>query len=249
MSVQVDSRTIYSPLYPEVYHWHEEFLLPEARRALLRDGHVGRIAFSEQKGVVVVPLLEPSFCENFVEEMKHLQNWYADQGIALEKPNSMHQSGLALDNLCIEDLFDGLFSRILQPLANQYFASSGGEQLNSYYPFMVHYEKGSNEALDYHVDASNVTMNMCLSDEFSGSELNFAGERCREHINDIPQWYEQYTCYHKVGHAIIHSGMHRHAVNPLRGGQRHNLLLWCRHVDGRFFHDDERAREQCGQCC
>jgi len=238
-------QSLYQPLYPEVYHFNREFLVPEAQAALERDGSVDTVAYSEQKGVLAFPLLQEDFCQRLNDEIEHLENWYQQQGIELEAPNSLHRRGAAARSLCLEKLLEGLFHEVVKPLAAKYFRDYEGENLQGYYGFTADYLPDDNESLEYHIDASNVTMNLCLSRDFAGSELCFAGERCAEHLESQPMWFEQYTYYHRMGHAVIHTGMHRHAVNPIREGKRRNLIMWCRSGSDSFFNNDETARSHC----
>lgn len=41
--------------------------------------------------------------------------------------------------------------------------------------------------IGFHVDDSEVTLNVCLGKEFSGGELFFRGVRCDKHVNSETQ--------------------------------------------------------------
>lgn len=41
--------------------------------------------------------------------------------------------------------------------------------------------------LGFHVDDSEVTLNVCLGKQFSGGELYFRGIRCENHVNSETQ--------------------------------------------------------------
>ena len=47
----------------------------------------------------------------------------------------------------------------------------------------------------FHVDDSEVTLNVCLGKEFSGGELYFRGTRCEKHVNT--------TTHSEVSHAVM----------------------------------------------
>ena len=40
--------------------------------------------------------------------------------------------------------------------------------------------------------------------------------------------HEEVTYAHAPGVALLHRGKHRHGAHRLTGGERHNLILWCR---------------------
>ena len=103
-----------------------------------------------------------------------------------------------------------------------------------------------------------MTLNVCLGKEFEGGSLFFRGVRCPMHQNSgglgsetrnlrsLPQWnvrrpltdriflrvtanpHEIFTYQHKRGRALLHRGHHRHGANAISGGERVNLILWCR---------------------
>jgi hypothetical protein len=49
--------------------------------------------------------------------------------------------------------------------------------LDSHHGFIVEYEIGKDSKLDFHVDDADVTLNLCLGQEFKGGALYFAGAR------------------------------------------------------------------------
>ncbi|KAK9033539.1 hypothetical protein V6N11_049726 [Hibiscus sabdariffa] len=82
--------------------------------------------------------------------------------------------------------------------------------------------------LGFHVDDSEVTLNVCLGKQFSGGDLFFRGVRCDKHVNTETQTVEILDYSHIPGHAVLHRGRHRHGARATTSGQRFNLLLWCR---------------------
>jgi len=47
----------------------------------------------------------------------------------------------------------------------------------------VFYNQESLASVGFHVDDSEVTLNVCLGKQFSGGELFFRGIRCEKHVN------------------------------------------------------------------
>lgn len=81
--------------------------------------------------------------------------------------------------------------------------------------------------LDFHVDDSAVTLNVCLGKEFTNGQLYFGGVRCSSHTaNTLPRADEEIYVEHQVGTACFHLGNHRHRALPITNGRRFNLILW-----------------------
>lgn len=104
--------------------------------------------------------------------------------------------------------------------------------------------------LSFHVDDSDVTINVCLGREFEGGDLLCHGQRCELHCKStppLPELNEGTRVSHKVGQAIIHIGKHRHAALPITAGERSNLILWCR--CSAFADEERRRRGTCPEWC
>lgn len=114
------------------------------------------------------------------------------------------------------------------------FASLSQEGHNSYLPvpprFVVEYGADKDKKLDWHVDDSDVTLNVCLGKQFEGGDLVFsgthatrwrrvsvvadpspytAGVRCEVHRRDTPPLAskgENVRVAHLIGHGLIHVG-------------------------------------------
>jgi len=78
-----------------------------------------------------------------------------------------------------------------------------------------------------HTDDSEVTLNLCLSDDFEGGELNFWGERG---LQDVGKYMTSYTP--EAGRAILHPGRLMHSVSEVTAGERHVLIVWARSWKG-----------------
>eukprot|EP00698_Gefionella_okellyi_P009158 TRINITY_DN2306_c0_g2_i1.p1 TRINITY_DN2306_c0_g2~~TRINITY_DN2306_c0_g2_i1.p1 ORF type:complete len:345 (+),score=48.46 TRINITY_DN2306_c0_g2_i1:95-1036(+) len=93
-----------------------------------------------------------------------------------------------------------------------------------------------------HHDHSDITLNVCLGESFSGGELCFARDPlvANEVVNSLnlgeaakdlrssallsDMLYQALP--HKVGQAYIHSGCHLHGARPITKGTRYNLVCW-----------------------
>jgi hypothetical protein len=68
-----------------------------------------------------------------------------------------------------------LLSQVIKPLASMLLPHHGGSSIDHHHSFSVAYhvaegeEPSGTESLDTHVDDAEVTLNICLSEEFTGT--------------------------------------------------------------------------------
>ncbi|KAI9384360.1 hypothetical protein POPTR_012G051200v4 [Populus trichocarpa] len=130
-----------------------------------------------------------------------------------------------------------------------FFREVGGATLDSHHGFVVEYGKDWDVDLGFHVDDSEVTLNVCLGKQFSGGELFFRGTRCDKHVNTGSQPEEIFDYSHVPGGAVLHLGRHRHGVRATTSGHRINLLLWCRSSVFREIRKYQKDFSSwCGEC-
>jgi len=179
-------------------------------------------------GLREVRVLTRDWCARLAEEVERIEAFHARHGIALERPNSMNAYGLVLDRVGFAPALRALVVRELRPLAAHAFAAHGGATLDDHHGFVVDYARGKDEELGFHVDDSEVTLNLCLAGDFVGSELYVRGERCDLHRDTPARPDEARELEHEPGVAILHAGKQRHGVRPLEHGRRRSLIVWCR---------------------
>lgn len=174
-------------------------------------------------GVVRTPLLTPSACARILREADA-----RGAGAAARPPNSMHESGAILESLGMESLVDELIAGPLGALVAERFAAFGGDTLDHHHSYLVDYGRDGDEDLGFHVDDSEVTLNLCLGETFSGAELVMMGLRCERHRQDAVRPGEEFEVEHEPGSCVLHAGRHRHRVDPILRGRRRNLIAWLR---------------------
>lgn len=172
-------------------------------------------------------LLEPEACAELVREIDRRRARAVERGASLSAANSMHEHGVVLAELGFGPLLDALHTRVA-PLAARLLPDFAGAGLDAHHSYLVDYSDETDPDLSFHADDSEVTVNLCLGDEFRGAELVMMGLRCRAHLQTGLRAEEELRIVHEVGHAVIHAGLHRHRVDPIRSGRRRNLILWCR---------------------
>lgn len=208
----------------------EHDLDPDFLRAWRRgDEDLARDLASEiHPGVFELRVLSPSWCSRLLTEVEEIEARAEREGRELQRPNSMNEYGLILDQVGFEPVLRELRERWLAPLTGLFFPQCGGAELDGHHGFVVDYGRERDVDLGFHVDDSEVTLNLCLEggDDLRGSELVFRGVRCYRHQqvpDDEEEWFEY---VHEPGVLLLHAGKHRHQVEPLRRGRRRNMILW-----------------------
>ena len=143
----------------------------------------------------------------------------------------MHFSALSTQELGIKNFVDTFAKDILEDVVNALFLNRSRVSFDSIHSYIVRYGAEYDRELGLHVDDSIVTMNLCLNDGFSGSDLILNGTRCPIHMDtEILDNHE--TCIkQKKGFMTLHAGKNRHYVTPIESGERYNLIAWCQNND------------------
>ena len=216
----------YTPLrkYPELFDatagwrkWIDPALLEaidsknaSALEALMRP---------EVEGVHSFQLFSDEFCRMFLEE---LDNYHAT-GLPIDRPNSMNNYGIIVNNIGMQPVIGALQRSVLQPIANLLHPSTAsiGRGFDGHHSFMVQYKAGEDLGLDMHTDDSDVTFNVCLGRNFTGASLTICGDsRTPNHR----QFFHSYV--HVIGRCLVHLGSRRHGADDIREGERNNLIIW-----------------------
>jgi len=207
------------PLLYNIQNWEfEENLLQNLQNKSLQ-------LKEEIRGVYSFPLLKLSTCNLILDEVSHFEEWCLRNGLTINRPNSMNNYGAILDDFGFKEVLHELTLAVANPLSERLFPHIGNT-LDNHHGFMVEYAMNKDLELDFHVDESDVTLNICLGKEFKNGELFFGGVRCAKHQQVFPTKEEQGLVQHKPGTVLVHLGKHRHAAKPITEGHRLNLILW-----------------------
>ncbi|XP_009357404.2 2-oxoglutarate and iron-dependent oxygenase domain-containing protein CP2 [Pyrus x bretschneideri] len=244
--------THYQPLKRELYTLQaEKFFVPSFLRAISENTEDSfRSILSEPSpGVYTFEMLQPDFCELLVTEVENFQGWVNETNFRIMRPNTMNRYGCVLDDFGLETMLDKLMEDFICPISKVFFPEVGGSTLDTHHGFVVEYGIDRDVELGFHVDDSEVTLNVCLGKQFSGGDLFFRGVRCDKHVNSETQSEEIFDYPHVPGHAILHRGRHRHGARATTSGRRVNLLLWCR---SSVFRELKKYQKDfsnwCGEC-
>ncbi|KAI3717535.1 hypothetical protein L1987_69222 [Smallanthus sonchifolius] len=245
----------YQPLYRDLYKLNAtNFFVPSFTKAFMannitRDESIKSIMSEPAPGVYAFNMLEPRFCEMLVAEVENFEKWIHETKFRIMRPNTMNKFGAVLDDFGMDAMLEKLMEDFIRHISNIFFADVGGFALDSHHGFVVEYGFNRDIELGFHVDDSEVTLNVCLGKQFSGGELYFRGVRCDQHMNTEALPEEIFDYSHVPGHAIIHRGRHRHGARATTAGQRINLLLWCRSSVFRELRKHQKGFVSwCGEC-
>ncbi|XP_047330848.1 2-oxoglutarate and iron-dependent oxygenase domain-containing protein CP2-like [Impatiens glandulifera] len=221
----------YQPLHRELYTMNAtNFFVPTFLKAINVNTEEGfkNIMTEHTPGVFSFEMFQPRFCDKFLSEVENFENWVHETKFRIMRPNTMNKYGAVLDDFGMETMLDKLTEDFIRPISKVLFNEVGGSSLDSHHGFVVEYGSDRDVDLGFHVDDSEVTLNVCLGKQFSGGELFFRGVRCDKHVNSETQPEEIYDFSHVPGRALLHRGRHRHGARATTSGHRINLLLWCR---------------------
>ncbi|KAG5229872.1 PKHD-type hydroxylase [Salix suchowensis] len=242
----------YKPLKRELYTMHPvAFFVPSFMKAINdnTEDSLRSIISEPSPGVLTFEMLQPRFCELLVAEVENFEAWVNDTKFRIMRPNTMNKYGAVLDDFGLETMLDKLMDGFIRPISKVFFPDVGGATLDSHHGFVVEYGKDWDVDLGFHVDDSEVTLNVCLGKQFSGGELFFRGTRCDKHVNTGSQAEEIFDFSHIPGRAVLHLGRHRHGARATTSGHRINLLLWCR---SSVFREMKKYQKDfsnwCGEC-
>ena len=174
--------------------------------------------------------LNAAACAAWVDTVLGIEQRARAAGEDLQPPNSMHGYGLILDGrFGLRAAVDRMVSDTVSPGSERVFPEFG--RVAAHHAFVVHYASDRDHELGFHVDDSDVTLNLCLGTLFEGGDLIFSGRRCAVHRQGFARPEEQVRFAHVPGAALLHAGAHRHEAVPLVRGRRLNLIVWCKSVD------------------
>ncbi|GMI89848.1 CUPULIFORMIS2 [Hibiscus trionum] len=242
----------YQPLHKELYTMNaSNFFAPSFLKAINenREESFRRIMTEPSQGVFTFEMLQPHFCELLLSEVENFEKWVLETKFRIMRPNTMNKFGAVLDDFGLETMLDKLMEDFIRPISKVFFSDVGGSTLDSHHGFVVEYGIDRDVELGFHVDDSEVTLNVCLGKQFTGGDLFFRGVRCDKHVNTETHKDEVLDYSHVPGRAVLHRGRHRHGARATTTGHRVNLLLWCRSSVFRELRKYQKDLSSwCGEC-
>ncbi|CAH8352567.1 unnamed protein product [Eruca vesicaria subsp. sativa] len=244
--------TNYQPLHKELYTLVPKLcFVPSFIKAIDESSEKSfrNIISEPSPGVFVFDMLLPSFCQMMLAEIQNFEKWVGETKFRIMRPNTMNKYGAVLDDFGLDSMLDKLMESFIRPITKVFFSDVGGATLDSHHGFVVEYGKDRDLDLGFHVDDSEVTLNVCLGNQFVGGELFFRGTRCERHVNTTTKPDEIFDYPHVPGQAVLHRGRNRHGARATTSGHRVNMLLWCRSSVFRELKSHQKEFSSwCGEC-
>ncbi|KFK44383.1 hypothetical protein AALP_AA1G250200 [Arabis alpina] len=242
----------YQRLHGEIYSLDPSgFFVPSFLGAVRQKSEEGlrSIMVPSSPGIFTFDMLNPRLCEMLLAEVEHMEKWVYESRSTIMRPNTMNKFGVVLDDFGFESMLQKLVDDFISPISQVLFPEVCGTSLDSHHGFIVEYGKDRDVDLGFHVDDSEVTLNVCLGKQFAGGELYFRGVRCDNHVNSESSEKEVFDYPHVPGRAILHRGRHRHGARATTSGHRVNLILWCRSSTFREMKNYQKDFSSwCGEC-
>lgn len=239
----------YKSMHKELYTMNaESFFVPSFLRAINENTEESfRCIMAEPTpGIFTFEMLQPEFCRLLLSEVENFERWVHEVNYGIMRPNTMNEYGIVLDDFGFETMLGQLRDDYIKPISKVFFPEVGGSTLDCHHGFIVEYGTDRDVELGFHVDDSEVTLNVCLGRQFSGGELFFRGVRCDRHVNAETKPEEVLDHSHVPGCAVLHRGRHRHGARATTFGHRVNLILWCR---SSIFRELKRYQRDCSSWC
>ena len=215
-------------------------LHPHLLGAIHRDNLVG-LATDLGFGLWSLPVFSEDGCRRIAHVINDRLEW--QQAHPQQSPNSMHYAGVVFEPMGMAAAVSELRSVIVEPLRTAMFPEIG--PLDSDYAFAATYGPGLDRGLGFHVDDSEITLNVSLDGGYTGGEIVFQGRRCAIHRQEAHRREEEFAYTIPPGHGVLHAGNHRHLVNTVRGSRR-NMIVWCRSAQTRSAANPGACAPWCG---
>ena len=191
------------------------------------------------QGLWSLPVLSASGCQRLTTAINQRLSWQEKH--PQHSPNSMHYAGVVFEPMGLSHPATRLREAVVEPLRPLLYPET--ERLDSEYAFAATYGPTLDRRLGFHVDDSDITLNVALGDGYRGGEVVFQGRRCANHRQEAHRPEEEVALTIPAGHGLLHAGTHRHLVTTVHGDRR-NLIVWCRSSSTRSPSTDE-----CPQWC
>ncbi|MAH83541.1 MAG: hypothetical protein CBB68_04160 [Rhodospirillaceae bacterium TMED8] len=198
-------------------------------------------------GIYFASIVTDEFCDHILGCIRDFDDERKND--APESANSMHWNAIKTKQLGIDPLVYSFVSFFDREISRHILPERLRVPIDALHSYIVRYGQSWDQGLGFHVDDSFLTLNICLNDGFTGSELVFQGERCPIHVDTGSSAEEQICIEHKKGSMVVHPGKNRHYVNQISSGERYNLIIWCQSDTERDNWFDALKTGECLEFC
>jgi hypothetical protein len=195
-------------------------------------------------GVFKAQLFDKEQCASMLQSIRNQSDGENPES---NQPNSMQEYGLVLNDAALAAKIARFVNEQLKETIRSLFPNLPHYRFSEHHAFLTSYGEDANRDLSLHVDASHLTLNICLESDAQGTDLVFTGARCRQHVDEAPD-VNPTSVQFGPGDALLHLGNQRHLVTDLTFGRRHNLIIWYR-LDGEGCeHSNPWIKDHCSAC-
>ena len=175
--------------------------------------------FYVHNDIIVTPFWTEEFCKSIIELANQQADnfskeivWYGESSKAM---------GLGWDDIKFDSISQELFQEFVKqykerivPLLSQVYTPAAADIKGWFSPYIIRYTQIGQYA-DLHNDASYITLNVKLNNDYTGCDLVFPRQDFDS--KDIP-----------VGHAMIWPSTvsHPHYSTPLEKGSKFSIISW-----------------------
>ncbi|AEE32341.1 2-oxoglutarate (2OG) and Fe(II)-dependent oxygenase superfamily protein [Arabidopsis thaliana] len=255
----------YQPLSRELYNFDPElFLLPSFRKAISENTKESfrRIISEPFPGVLVFQMFQPDFIQKLIVEVENIGKWVHETNFPIRRPYHMSKYGVAFVDFGLDIMLQQLMEEFLFPICKGkayfllrktfivFFPEECGAMFDSHHGYYIENGEDRDPPLGYHLDDSEITLNVCVRKQFEGGEISFIGTRCLRHKRTDVKPEEVFHYCHSPGQAILHRGRHRHGPRANTPScSRANMILCCRNSLFREMEKYEKDfPEWCNEC-
>ncbi|KAL9309039.1 putative prolyl 4-hydroxylase, alpha subunit [Arabidopsis thaliana] len=243
----------YQPLSRELYNFDPElFLLPSFRKAISENTKESfrRIISEPFPGVLVFQMFQPDFFQKLIVEVENIGKWVHETNFPIRRPYHMSKYGVAFVDFGLDIMLQQLMEEFLFPICKVFFPEECGAMFDSHHGYYIENGEDRDPPLGYHLDDSEITLNVCVRKQFEGGEISFIGTRCLRHKRTDVKPEEVFHYCHSPGQAILHRGRHRHGPRANTPScSRANMILCCRNSLFREMEKYEKDfPEWCNEC-
>jgi len=173
--------------------------------------------YSVNHDIIITPFWTEEYCDFLIEISEKYTNNFSKNIKYLDSINNR----LGWDDLKL-DFIDELFykpyvshyKKDILPILKQVYTDTIGEISGWFYPYIIRYSE-KNQMTNLHHDASTVTLNIKLNNDYEGCDLYFPRQNFS--CQDIP-----------IGHAIVWPSTvtHPHGSTRLISGKKYSFVSW-----------------------
>ncbi|GJN05605.1 hypothetical protein PR202_ga23252 [Eleusine coracana subsp. coracana] len=170
---------------PATYQALERYL-PSTIRAASREQKLAvmrRVLVGEDPAVLRARQRQRDYMEAIQSayQVDRFQRWAYIMNQRIVRGNHMDKRSVNLSDFGLETMLDDLVKDFIAPIIKGRYPELGALSLDSHHTFVTSYIQGEGEG--FHVDDSEVTVNVCIGGEFTGGDMYFRGIRCGDHVS------------------------------------------------------------------